>query len=245
MKLAGLAVMAVAFFGSTAAASADPVVFNFDESIINLGGGSGPQGLKLIDPDADPADAPATLNGEVDTATDAFTAAASGFTFPQKTTQVSGQDVVVTITANAAITGTFDTDTGTADITVPVTVSAAVLGNTCTTSFPLELKTTGTLVEPGGNHDAAPFDPDTGEGSVYSSFTVPNSTGGALCGVVDGQIGGAGDIWLSGTGGIDEGIVTVYPAMTAPASPPPTAAGSTAPRTARSAHSSREFSAPR
>ena len=102
MKLAGLAVMAVAFFGSTAAASADPVVFNFDESIINLGGGSGPQGLKLIDPDADPADAPATLNGEVDTATDAFTAAASGFTFPQKTTQVSGQDVVVTITANAA-----------------------------------------------------------------------------------------------------------------------------------------------
>ena len=29
--------------------------------------------------------------------------------------------------------------------------------------------------------------------------------------MVDGAIGGAGDIWLSGTGGIDEGIVTVYP----------------------------------
>ena len=212
LKLAGLAVMVIASFGSvTAAASADPVVFNFDESIINLGGGSGPQGLKLIDPDASPADTPATLTGEVDTATDAFTANAADFIFPQKTTQVSGQNVVVTISASSAISGTFDADTGTTDINVPLTVSATVLGTTCTTSFPLELTTTGTLTEPGGTHDAAPFDPVSGAGSVYSAFTVPNSTGGALCSAVDGAIGGAGDIWLAGTGGIDEGIVTVYP----------------------------------
>jgi len=210
-KPIAIVTLAVAFFGISAVASADPVAFNFDRSIINLGGGSGPQGLKLIDPDASPPDAPATLDGEVDTATDSFTAGASDFTFPQKTTQVSGQDVVVTIAATGAITGTFDADTGSADINIPISVTAAVLGNTCTTSFPLQLQTTGTLTEPGGSHPAAPFDPDTGEGSVYSPFTVPASTGGALCGVVDGAIGGAGDIWLSGTGGIDEGIVTVYP----------------------------------
>ena len=47
LKLAGLAVMVIASFGSvTAAASADPVVFNFDESIINLGEVPGLQGLK-------------------------------------------------------------------------------------------------------------------------------------------------------------------------------------------------------
>ena len=211
LKLAGLCSLALAFFATPAVAAADPVAFNFDEAIINLGNGSGPQGLKLIDPDATPADDPATLRGEVDTATDAFSAAASDFTFPQKTTQVSGQNVVVTISANAAITGTFDADTGASDITVPVTVSATVLGTTCSTSFPLDLKTTGTLTEPGGSHDAAPFDSASGEGSVYSTFTVPNSTGGAICSAVDGAISGAGDIWLSGTGGIDEGIISVYP----------------------------------
>lgn len=211
MKLTGIAALVVAFFGISAIATADPVAFNFDRSIINLGGGSGPQGLKLIDPDASPADAPATLNGQVDTATDSFTAGAADFTFPQKTTQVSGQNVVVTIAATGPIAGTFDADTGSADINIPISVTAAVLGNTCTTNFPLQLQTTGTLTEPGGTHPAAPFDPDTGEGSVYSAFTVPPSTGGALCSVVDGAIGGAGDIWLSGTGGIDEGIVTVYP----------------------------------
>ena len=204
LKLVGVCSLVLAFFAAPAAASADPVAFSFDESIINLGGGAGPQGLKLIDPDADPADTPATLRGEVDTGTDAFSANASDFTFPQKTTQVSGQNVVVTISASAAIDGTFDADTGAADINVPVTVSATVLGTTCSTSFPLELQTTGTLTEPGGTHAAAPFDPESGEGSVYSTFTVPNSTGGALCSAVDGAIGGAGDIWLSGTGGIDD-----------------------------------------
>ena len=190
-RLTWLLALAVAFFGMSAIASAEPVAFNFDQAIINLGGGSGPQGAKLIDPDADPADAPATLRAEVDTSPDALTASATDFVFPQKSLSVSGTTAVVSISATGAISGTFDVDTGATDVNIPVQVSVTAAGTTCTTNFPLDLKSTGTLSENGNDHAAAPFDPDSGEGAVYSTFTVPATTpSGVICGIVDGQIGG-------------------------------------------------------
>lgn len=203
-------VMAVGAAFGYGSASAEPVKFTFDEGIINLGSGEGTQGLKLIDAGALPPDTPATLTGEIDGA-NAFSAPASGFVFPAKSVDVSGIAATVNISANGPITGSFDPGTGTAEIVLPINVSISLgaLG-TCSTSLPLELKTSGTLTEPGGSHEASPFDPDTGEGALFSPTNVPATSGGALCGTVDGFIGGPGAIWLSGTGGVDDGITSVY-----------------------------------
>ncbi|MDQ2700077.1 MAG: hypothetical protein M3Y23_01975 [Actinomycetota bacterium] len=195
--------------GFAESASADPVKFTFDEGIINLGSSEGTQGLKIIDPAPTPPDPPATLRAEIDDS-NVLTAPGTGFAFPSKTVDVSGLAAVVNITANGNITGNFDPASGVAAINLPVSVSIAIAGSTCTTSLTLDLTTSGTLTEPGGDHLAAPFDPGTGEGAVYSPTSVPPTMGGPICGTVDGFIGGAGAIWFSGTGGLDEGITTTY-----------------------------------
>ncbi|MGK2931910.1 MAG: hypothetical protein ACSLFD_03950 [Solirubrobacterales bacterium] len=195
---------------SASSASAEPVKFTFDEGIINLGSDPTTQGLAIVDPAATPPDAPATLRGEID-AGNSFTAPASGFSFPEKTIVASGQNVNVKITASGNTTGSFDPTTGATEIEIPVTVQLTVLGTTCTTGFPLELATSGTLAEPGGSHDGVPFDPGTGEGALYAPTDVPATTpAGPVCNIVNGLIAGPGAIWLSGTGGIDPGISTTY-----------------------------------
>ncbi|MBK5231806.1 MAG: hypothetical protein JJE13_02340 [Thermoleophilia bacterium] len=217
---------------SAGSASADPVKFEYDRGIINLGTDPGTNGVKIIDPDASPPDAPASLTGTVTGTT--FSAPPSGFVFPTKRIDdVSGTfDAVISISGSAPATGTFDGATGAAEIDVPTRIQVSIYDGTtlyaeCSTNLTFETSTSGTLVDPGDpsaapprpahNYDASPYAPPAKDGAAVASWpTIPTTTPGgglapgSICPVVDGLIDGPGGIWLSGNGGIDEGIKTTY-----------------------------------
>ncbi|MBK8294953.1 MAG: hypothetical protein IPK93_09365 [Solirubrobacterales bacterium] len=214
---------------SAGSASAEPVKFDLDTGIINLGTDPGTNGVKIIDPAADPA---ATISGEVTGTT--FTGPSSGLAFPSKTLKdvQPGIDAIVNITASSGLTGTLDGTTGAGTIDIPARIqvsafSGATLLGECTTSLALSLSTTGTLVDPGdpsaapprpaADYDAADFGPPAKDGAFVASWpTIPATTpgGGAapgsVCPAVDGLIDGPGGLFLSGNGGVDEGITTTY-----------------------------------
>jgi uncharacterized repeat protein (TIGR01451 family) len=157
-------------------AKAEPVGYQFDRGIINLGGEEGTW-AKLIDPDLDPPDPPATLAADV-AGDGALTAAAEDFNFPVKRIEnldvtEAGQgvlffvDATVKITAEGPITGNFDTATGASNVTIPADVLITVYNHGSPSSiarcridgFDLELNTTApTMSDPG-----APADPPTPE----------------------------------------------------------------------------------
>src|SRR5690606_7592963 len=95
----------------------DQVDFTFNEGRINLGD---LQGLAMIDPSAEPPDAPATLSGEVDEFGE-FTADKEDFFFPSK--DLNGLDAgILTVDAVAEfaavgdINGMLEPGTGALDM---------------------------------------------------------------------------------------------------------------------------------
>jgi NPCBM-associated, NEW3 domain of alpha-galactosidase len=217
-----LTAFAVSAVSAGAAQAQDEITFTFDEVRANFGDA---KGIALIDPGA--SDDPATLTGEIDTATGDFTIPVDGVSFPPKTLQIDPPaaplpvDAVIEPTAAEPITGNLDTATGDLDIdtmNLSVLVSIFTRGSTtdplglCRTEpVPTPLASTGEIVDDDGDpptpvtYSAAPFAPPSGEGAgvaTWASLPATTQEGGSVpavaCPAVDGLIGGPGGIWMSG-----------------------------------------------
>jgi hypothetical protein len=230
--IAALAVINVA----SASAADRQLSFSLDRGIINLGSTTG---VKIIDPDLDPADNPATLVSAL--ADDgAVSAPQSAFTFPVKkiTGLETGQaqlpvvDAKIEITSAGAITGSWDDEAGTGNVSIPaqadITVyssgSLASVAKCRVSGFSLDLATTGTLVDPATDPDteypAAAFAPPSGDGSLVATWAgLPDSTivsGGLaslVCPAVNGLVGGPGGIWLSGNAAVGGNVEKTAPTL--------------------------------
>ena len=228
--VAGLAAINIA----SASAADRQLDFSLDRGIINLGSTTG---VKIIDPDLDPADNPATLTAPL--ADDGnFSAPKSAFTFPKKTitnletgnSLLPVVDAKIEISATADVTGSFDDATKAATMSVPakavITVYSAGQPASvakCTVSgFSLDMETSGTLTDPATtpatDYEAAPFAGTDGAGAMVDTWTgLPASTypsGGLnsqVCPAVDGLVGGPGGLWLSGSATIGEEVVPTAP----------------------------------
>jgi hypothetical protein len=228
--VAGLAAINIA----SASAADRQLDFSLDRGIINLGSTTG---VKIIDPDLDPADAPATLTAPLGDDGN-FTAPKSAFTFPKKTitnletgnSLLPIVDAKIEISATGDVTGSFDDATKAATMSVPakavITVYSAGQPASvakCTVSgFSLDMETSGTLTDPATtpptDYDAAPFDGTSGAGAMVDSWAgLPASTypsGGLnsqVCPAVDGLVGGPGGLWLSGTASVGGAVVPTAP----------------------------------
>jgi hypothetical protein len=230
-------VAALAVVNLSSASAADrQLSFELDRGIINLGSTTG---VKIVDPDFDPPDNPATLDATLaDNGT--VSAPKTAFTFPVK--KITGLetgnsllpvvDAKIEISAADAITGDWDADAGTGTVSVPaqadITVysagSAASVAKCRVSGFSLDLATSGVLVDPATDPDteypAAPFAPPSGDGSVVDTWdSLPDSTvlGGSLgtlvCPAVNGLIGGPGGIWLQGNAHVGGEVVQTAPTV--------------------------------
>jgi hypothetical protein len=228
-------IAALAAVNIASASAADrQLSFTLDRGIINLGSTTG---VKIVDPDLDPPDNPATLTAPLGD-DGHFSAPKTAFTFPKKTITnlATGQaalpyvDAKIEISATADVTGTFDDSTKAATMSVPaqaiITVYAAgdsAAAAKCKVSgFSLDMVTSGTLTDPATtpptDYDAAPFDGTDGAGAMVDTWeSLPNSTimGGQLaalvCPAVDGLVGGPGGLWLSGTATIGDEVEPTAP----------------------------------
>jgi hypothetical protein len=197
---AALGVLATS--GLTAsAAQADDVHFEFDHVVAQIGSFTDSQ---LVDPGV--PDDPMTMDGEIDPATGDFTVQPDDFFFPEKTFQdvpAPGINVTISPLIDTPVTGNLDTTTGDADADVDLDVDIDISGGATDhceiENIPLALETTGTLSTGGNDYDAAVFAPPTGDGAFVELWDdIPDSTGGPLCGVVNGETGGPGGIFTDG-----------------------------------------------
>jgi hypothetical protein len=208
LALAAMALALLAFTAPTAGAKVHPIHVEFNDAVANLGSLKGAQ---LLDPSV--PDPPATMDGTINKgAFGAFTVPPEGFVFPQKTFNdvlVPGLNVTVNLTTDQPITGTINPGTGalTADVSLNTDIIlSGILSESCRVAgAPLSLATRGQLVndtDPNNpvTFDAAPFMPPSLEGAVVGRWdSLPPSTGGPLCGLIDSTVAGPGGIWLSGT----------------------------------------------
>jgi hypothetical protein len=199
--LAAFAVSALS--ASAAQAQTEEVTFTFDEVVGNLGSLTGGE---LVTP----SDPPATMTGEIDTATGDFTVQPADFFFPEKTFMdvQPGIDATVTFSTSDPITGNLDQATGVASwdlsLDAHIVLSGAIAADCNISDAPLALETTGTL--PGTPaRDAAPFAPPSGEGAAVELWdSLPGAVGTPqpICDIVSSTIGGAGGVWMSGTAAV-------------------------------------------
>jgi hypothetical protein len=228
-----IAALAVINIASASAADRE-LSFSLDRGIINLGSTTG---VKIIDPDLDPADNPATLTAPLGDDGN-FTAPKSAFTFPKKTitnletgnSLLPFVDAKIEISATGDVTGSVDDSTKAATMSVPakavITVykagEVASVAKCTVSGFSLDMETSGTLTDPATDpptdYDAAPFSGTDGAGAMVDTWAgLPASTypaGGLnsqVCPAVDGLVGGTGGLWLSGTATIGGEVVPTPP----------------------------------
>lgn len=234
VSLATIAVALAAINLSTASAADRELNFNLDRGIINLGSTTG---VKIIDPDMDPADNPATLTAPL-AENGTFSAPKSAFSFPVKTITnletgnplLPYVDAVIQISAANDVTGTFDSSTGESILTVPAQarINVKAAGEPASvaicqvSNFNLDMATSGVLTdpatEPPTDYDSAPFAPPSGAGSMVDNWDgLPGSTvvggqmGALVCPAVDDLIGGPGGLWLSGSAEVGGEVVPKPP----------------------------------
>lgn len=199
--LTAFAVSAVS--AGAAQAQTEDVTFTFDEVVANLGSLTGGE---LVTP----SDPPATMTGEINTATGDFTVQPADFFFPEKTFEdvQPGIDATVTFSTSDPITGNLDQATGAASwdlsLDAHIVLSGAIAADCNISDAPLALETTGTL--PGTPvRDAAPFAPPSGEGAAVELWDdLPDAVGDpqAICDIVSTTVGGPGGVWMSGTAAV-------------------------------------------
>jgi hypothetical protein len=231
LAMAG-ALLAFMVMGATTA-KAEPVGYEFDGGVINLGGEEGTWGT-LIDPSI--GDPPASIAAEV-AADGTLTAAAEDFVFPPK--RIEGLetgnstlpvvDANILITAEGPLVGDFDFATGESNVSIPADVlitvysagSPAAAARCRVDGFPLNLSTelnqlndpgdpTADPPRPSNDYDSSPFAPPSGDGAMIATWNgLPASevVSGALativCPALDDMLGGPGGTWMDGEAGSD------------------------------------------
>jgi CARDB len=189
-----------ALSASAAQAQTEDVTFTFDEVVGNLGSLTGGE---LVTP----SDPPATMSGEIDTATGDFTVQPADFFFPEKTFMdvQPGIHATVTFSTDTPITGNLDQATGASSwdlsLDAHIVLSGAIAADCNISNAPLTLETSGTL--PGTPaRDAAPFAPPSGEGAaveLWDDLPAAVGTPQPICDIVSTTVGGPGGVWMSGT----------------------------------------------
>jgi hypothetical protein len=233
---------------SATAANADPIGFEFDQGVINLGGEEEGTWAALIDPTLVPPDPPATIAADVDDEGN-LEADAEDFIFAPKRIEdletgngaLPVVDANIVITAEDDIDGEFDTATGESEVVIPADVFITVYPANQTTSvarcrvdgFDLNLATAGNMSDPGDPAETPPrppaeydgefFAPPSGAGAMiatWASLPESESEGGSLAAVVCPGL----DDMLGGPGGVwmsgEAGAHVVPPALMPPAKAP-------------------------
>jgi hypothetical protein len=224
----------MAFGVSSANATSRTFSAQFDNANLNIG-----PAFDILTPTSPPA-GDATMLGDVDDVTGAFTVPAGDFVFPPFSGPVLGgaATVGVQLSALQPITGTVDAATGAVTTTasnyealVDVTIGSTT--NNCKIDSPFSFSTAADYPAPfKGDAFDSPLDvagePDSllNNGAIvatWPSLTATGVDGGDDCSLLQGLVGGRGGLWIAN--GLAEPTPTSAPpsggAGPAPTTPAP------------------------